>query len=218
MVEIDLLRSLPRTRRNVKARQEGKDPDVIAIAKQFGEMYWDGPRQYGYGGYKYDGRWRAVARDIIEYYGLAPGARVLDVGCGKGFLVKDLMSECPGLEGFGLDISRYALEHSPPELAGRLYCGSAEQLPFPDDSFDCVLSINAIHNLPRAGVVNALREIQRVCRSDKNYVVVDSYHSEEEKKIFESWVLTAEFHGYPAEWFEAFSEAGYVGDWSWTIV
>ena len=97
-------------------------------------MYWDGPREYGYGGYRYDGRWRPVARDIIAHFGLKPGMRVLDVGCGKGFLVKDLMLECPGLEAFGLDISHYALMHCEPEVVGRLHLGSAESLPFPDGS------------------------------------------------------------------------------------
>ena len=108
MAEVDLLRALPKAKRNIKRRAEAKDPAVVAISKQFGEMYWDGPREYGYGGYRYDGRWRAVARDIIAHYGLEPGMRVLDVGCGKGFLVKDLMLECPGLEVFGLDVSLYA--------------------------------------------------------------------------------------------------------------
>jgi cyclopropane fatty-acyl-phospholipid synthase-like methyltransferase len=101
MAERDLLRSLPKPKRNIQQRAEAKDPAVVAIARQYGEMYWDGPREYGYGGYRYDGRWRAVARDMIAHYGLEPGMRVLDVGCGKGFLVKDLMLERPGLGGRG---------------------------------------------------------------------------------------------------------------------
>lgn len=218
MAEVDLLRSLPATKRNVKQRAEGKDPAVVATAKQFGEMYWDGPREYGYGGYHYDGRWRPVARDIIEHYGLKPGDKVLDVGCGKGFLVKDLMLECPGLEAFGLDISHYAILHAPEELTGRLHLGTGEKLPFPDKSFDCVISLNTIHNFPRPGAVKALAEIERVCKSNKSFVVVDSYRTPEQKEIFESWVLTAEFHDYPEEWFKVFDEAGYTGDWNWTII
>src|SRR3954467_7599583 len=131
--EIDLLRSLPKTKRNIEKRAEEKDEKVIALSRQFGREYWDGDRKYGYGGYRYDGRWRSVARDMIEHFGLKPGMRALDVGCGKGFLVKDLMLECPGLEAFGLDVSLYAITHAPPELAGRLHLGSAEHLPFADD-------------------------------------------------------------------------------------
>ena len=215
--EIDLLRSLPKTKRNIQKRSEGKDANVVAIAKQFGQMYWDGPREYGYGGYRYDGRWRAVARDIIAHFGLKAGMRVLDVGCGKGFLVKDLMLERTGLEVFGLDISLYALTHCEPEVVGRLHLGSAEQLPFPDRAFDCVLSINTIHNLPRPRALQALREIQRLS-GGRAFVQVDSYHSEEQKALFEQWVLTAEFHDYPPGWIKLFEDAGYTGDYYWTVV
>src|SRR5213596_2552566 len=154
--EIDLLSSLPKTRRNIEKRAEAKDEALIAISRQYGEEYWDGDRKYGYGGYRYDGRWRSVARDLIAHFGLKSGMRVLDVGCGKGFLVKDLMLERPGLEAFGLDISLYALTHCEPEVVGRLHLGSAEQLPFPDRAFDCVLSINTIHNLLRPRALQAL--------------------------------------------------------------
>src|SRR6266705_266806 len=160
--EIDLLQSLPKTKRNIEKRAEEKDEAVIAISRKFGQEYWDGERKYGYGGYRYDGRWRAVARDIIAHFGLCPGMRVLDVGCGKGFLVKDLMVECPGLEAFGLDISLYALMHCEKAVVGRLHLGSANKLAFPDSAFDCVLSINTIHNLPRPRAIQAMQEIQRV--------------------------------------------------------
>ncbi len=217
MAEVDLLRSLPKAKRNIQKRADAKDPAVVAIAKQYGEMYWDGPREYGYGGYKYDGRWRAVARDIIEHYRLKPGMRVLDVGCGKGFLVKDLMLECPALEVFGLDASLYAILRAPEELTGRLHLGTAEKLPFRDRSFDCVISLNTIHNFPRARAVKATAEIQRVSKGH-SFIVVDSYLTPEQKEIFESWVLTAEFHDYPQGWLKVFAEAGYTGDWNWTII
>jgi len=217
MAEVDLLRSLPKAERNVKKRAEGKDEAVIAIARQFGEMYWDGPRQYGYGGYRYDGRWRSVARDIIAHFGLKTGMRVLDVGCGKGFLVKDLMLEHPGLEAFGLDISLYALMRCEPEVIGRLHLGSADKLPFPDRSFDCVLSINTIHNLDRNGVLRALREIERLAPG-RAFVQVDSYHTPEQRELFMQWVLTARFHDYPQGWLGVFDEAGYTGDWNWTVL
>ena len=217
MAEVDLLRSLPHTDRDVQRRAEGKDETVVAIAKQFGEMYWDGPRQYGYGGYRYDGRWRAVARDIIAHFGLRPGMRTLDVGCGKGFLVKDLMLECPGLDAFGLDVSRYALVNCEKEVVGRLHLGSADSLPFPDRSFDCVLSINTVHNLHRPRAVMAMREIQRLS-GGRAFVQVDSYRTPEQREIALSWILTAEFHDYPQGWLKLYAEAGYTGDYYWTIL
>jgi ubiquinone/menaquinone biosynthesis C-methylase UbiE len=217
MQEINLLRSLPNSKRNVKARLEAKDPEVIRISKQYGELYFDGPRDYGYGGYYYDGRWLPVAKDIITHFNLKPGDRVLDVGCAKGFLVKDLLLTCPGLEVFGIDISDYALKHCEPEVIGRLHKGSADCLPFPDCSFDAVISLNTIHNFNRDRAVIALSEIQRVAKTN-SFVQVDSYRTPEQKKCFEEWVLTAEFHDYPEKWIEVFHEAGYTGDYYWTIV
>lgn len=217
MPQLHLLRALPKVKRNIQKRANAKDPLIIAEAKKYDEMYWDGPREYGYGGYRYDGRWRPVARDMIAQYNLKPGMRVLDVGCGKGFLVKDLMLECPGLEAFGIDISRYALLHCEPEVVGRLHLGSAENLPFPDGSFDCIISLNTIHNLPRSRAIVAMREIQRLS-GGKAFVQVDSYLTPEQKEIFESWVLTAEFHDFPDGWLKVFVEAGYTGDYDWTII
>jgi ubiquinone/menaquinone biosynthesis C-methylase UbiE len=158
-----------------------------------------------------------VARDIIAHFELKPGMRVLDVGCGKGFLVKDLMLECAGLEAFGLDISLYALMHCEREVVGRLHLGSADKLPFPDRAFDCVLSINTIHNLPRPRALQAMKEIQRLS-GGRAFVQVDSYHNEEQKALFEQWVLTAEFHDYPPGWIKLFEDAGYTGDYYWTVV
>lgn len=217
MPEIDLLKALPKTKRNIQKRSDAKDPAVVAIAKQYGEMYWDGPREYGYGGYRYDGRWRLVAKDLIAHFELKPGMRVLDVGCGKGFLVKDLMLECPGLEVFGLDISLYALLNCEQEVVGRLHLGTAEKIPFPNGSFDCVISLNTIHNFSRSRAINAIKEIQRLSNG-RAFVQVDSYFTPEQKEIFESWVLTAEFHDYPDGWLKVYEEAGYTGDYFWTII
>lgn len=214
--EVNLVRALPRTKRNIQARQDAKDPEVVRISKQFGQMYFDGPRDYGYGGYKYDGRWVPVAHDIIAHFGLKPGMRVLDAGCAKGFLVKDLRDACPGLEVTGLEISEYAIENAHPDAKPYLIRGTIEAMPF-TDPFDAVLCLDTVHNLPRDRAKIALQEIQRLSNG-RAYVRVDSYRTPEQKAIFESWVLTAEFHGYPEEWVTLFEEAGYSGDYSWTII
>lgn len=217
MAEVDLLHALPKVKRNIQKRKDAKDASVIALAKQFGETYFDGAREFGYGGYYYDGRWIPVARDIVAHFDLKPGMRVLDVGCAKGFLVKDLMIVCPGLEAFGLDVSLYALQLCEPEVVGRLHLGTAEQLPFPDRSFDCVLSLNTVHNFPRPRAIKVMQEIERVS-GGRAFVQVDSYYTPEQKEIFESWVLTAEFYDYPDGWRQLFKQAGYSGDYYWTII
>ena len=217
MAEVNLLARLPVSNRNVKKREQAKTAGNIALSREFGEQYFDGPREVGYGGYRYDGRWIPIAEDIAKHFGLKGGDRVLDIGCAKGFLVKDLMSVCPGLEVFGLDISEYALMHCEPEVVGRLHLGSADKLPFPDNSFSAVISINTIHNFERHDAVRAVREVQRLAPG-RGFIQVDSYHTPAQHELFMSWVLTAKFHDYPDGWLRLFEEAGYTGDWYWTIL
>ena len=215
VAQVDLLRSLPKTKRNVGARETAKTEEHIRISCEFGEMYFDGPREYGYGGYRYDGRWKPVAKDIVTHFGLKPGDRVLDVGCAKGFLVKDLLAI--GIDAYGIDVSKYALMNCEPEVVGRLQVGSCDDLPFPDKSFDAVLAINIIHNMDRGGCIRALREMERLAPG-KGFIQVDSYHTPEQKAVFESWVLTAKFYDYPEGWLKVFDEAGYTGDWDLTVI
>ncbi|HUB95077.1 MAG TPA: class I SAM-dependent methyltransferase [Stellaceae bacterium] len=217
MGEVNLLAKLPKGKRNLNARATAKTEEHIRISREYGEMYFDGPREYGYGGYRYDGRWIPVARDIVAHFGLKPGDRVLDIGCAKGFLVKDLLSVCPGLEVFGVDVSHYALMHCEPEVVGRLHLGNATDLPFPNRSFQAAISLNTIHNLEREDCIQALREMERLAPG-RGFVQVDSYRTPEQRAIFVDWVLTAKYHDYPAGWIETFAAAGYTGDYYWTII
>ncbi len=216
MAEINLLRHYPRAKRKM-AKPRSADPANREAARRFGAEYFDGTREQGYGGYRYDGRWVPIAQDIVAHFGLRPGDRVLEVGCAKGFLVKDLMTICPGLRVYGLDISEYALRHCEPEAAGRLVRGTADQLPFRDGSFRVVLCINTIHNLERERCTAALREIERLAPG-RGYLQVDAYRTEAEREIFLGWVLTAVTFLRPEEWRALFAEAGYTGDYYWTVL
>jgi SAM-dependent methyltransferase len=217
MGEVNLLRRYPKAKRNIQKRTTAQSAENIRIAREYGREYFDGARDTGYGGYRYDGRWVAIAEDMIAHWGLKPGDRVLDVGCGKGFLVKDMMKVCPGLEVFGLDISEYAVMNCEPEVVGRLHVGNCMKLPFPDKSFSAVTAINVVHNLERADAITAVREIERLAPG-RAYIQNDSYRTEEEKEIFLSWVLTAKTHYDPAGWKQLYAEAGYTGDYYWTII
>ena len=215
MSEVNLLRALPVSKRNVMARATAKTPERIRFAREFGELYFDGPREYGYGGYQYDGRWKPVALDIISHFGLTTGSRVLDIGCAKGFLVKDLVNL--GIDADGVDISQYAVSRGASETQGRLLVASADQLPFPDRSFDAVLSINTAHNLPYLRCLASIREMERLAPA-KGFIQVDSYHTQAEKELCESWILTALHHDFPDGWIKLFDVAGYTGDWNWTVI
>ena len=146
---------------------------------------------------------------------LKKGDRVLDIGCAKGFLVKDLLSI--GIEAYGIDVSEYALKNCEPEVIGRLHLGNADKIPFPDKSFAVTISINVIHNLSRERCILALKEMERLAPG-KGYVQVDSYRTPEEKELFLSWVLTGVTHYYPEEWKKLFREANYNGDYYWTLL
>ena len=216
MAEVNLLRHYPRAKRKM-GKPRALDPANREAALKFGAEYFDGTREQGYGGYCYDGRWVPIARDIVTHFGLRPGDRVLDVGCAKGFLVKDLMAVCPGLQVYGLDISEYALRHCEADVTGRVVRGTADRLPFADGSFRAVLSVNVLHNLDRERCIAALREIERLAPG-RSYVQLDAYHTEAEREIFLGWVLTAVTFLKPQEWRELFTQAGYKGDYCWTIL
>ena len=185
--------------------------ECATVAIQYGADYWDGDRKYGFGGYKYDGRWLPIAKTMAEHYGIKPGDRILDVGCGKGFLLYEFTQAVPGVEVVGLDISEYAIENAKEEIKPVLKQGHARKLPFEDASFDFVVSITTLHNLHLFDLVDALREIERVGRGEK-HVTVESYRNEREKANLLYWQLTCESFFTPEEWQWVFTQAGYSGD------
>ncbi len=216
MAEINLLDRLPQTKRNVAQRAQEKTPEDRALAKQFGRDFFDGERRHGYGGYRYDGRWLPVAQRIVEHYKLPPDARILDVGAAKGFLIHDFLQVLPEATVRGLDVSVYAKENAHGNMGPLIDIGSAEKLPYPDKSFDLVVSINSIHNLPLEKCKQSLREMQRVSRAHK-FISVDAWNTEEEHQRLLGWILTAETYLPVNEWVKMFAEIGYTGDYWWFI-
>lgn len=218
MAYIDLLSTIHKsTQRDYLARVNDPDfpkPKAAVLAKQWGFDYWDGDRKICYGGYRYmEGRWEKVAKAMADYYGIKPGDKILDVGCGKGFLLFDFTKVVPGVEVYGLDISEYAIENSKEEIKGRLQLGNATSLPFEDHSFDFVYSITTLHNLHCYDLDKALREIERVGKKNK-YICVESYRNEVEKANLLYWQVTCEAFNTPEEWDWWFKQTGYTGDHS----
>ena len=213
MSEIDFIGSLHRsTQRDYLGRvNEADKAECAEIAKQWGFDYWDGERKYGYGGYNYDGRWRPVAEAMAKHYGIKSGDRILDVGCGKGFLLYELTQVVPGVEVTGLDISQYAVENAKEEIRPFLEIGTAEKLPFEDSSFDFVVSLGALHNLLIHELHPALKEIGRVGRGE-SYIMVEAYRNEREKVNLLYWQLTCGTFFTPQEWCWLFDQTGYSGD------
>lgn len=217
MPEINLLKNYPQTKRCPTERQAQKTPEIQRIARQFGQEFFDGDRLYGYGGYSYHSRfWQPVVPTFQKHYGLTAGSRILDVGCAKGFMLYDFIKLIPGIEVRGIDISSYAIENALPAVQPHLSVANAKKLPFADHSFDLVISINTVHNLPLAECKQAIAEIQRVTKKNA-FLTVDAYRNNEEKALMDMWNLTAQTYMPVDQWIELFHEVGYQGDYFWFI-
>lgn len=204
------------TKRDYAARvNEAPKAECAAKAKQWGYDFWDGDRKYGYGGYKYDGRWAPIAQKMIEHYGLKSGMKVLDVGCGKAHLLYEMMQAVPGLEVAGIDISEYAITHTLPEIESHLQLGKAQELDkfdFKKQEFDLVISLTTLHNLCIYDLFKAIADIEYIAR--QSYIVVESYRNEEEKANLLYWQLTCESFFRPEEWEWIYRQCVYTGDYS----
>ena len=219
MAYVDFLMKLHQsTKRDYLARVTEHDKAECAqVAVQFGKDYWDGDRKYGYGGYRYDGRHRPVAEAMAEHYGLKAGDRILDVGCGKGYLLYEFTQVIPEVQVSGIDISSYAIEHAKEEVMHFLRVGNATSLPYEDNTFDFVVSVTTLHNLYNYDLRKALQEIERVGEGNKKHVVVESYRNESEKANLLYWQLTCRSFYTPAEWEWFMEESGYTGDYSYIV-
>lgn len=215
MAYVDFISSVHKStsRDYLRRVTEHDKAECAEAALKWGRDYWDGERHHGYGGYKYDGRWRTVAEQIVAHYKLPANARILDVGCGKAFLLYEFTQVLPGARVAGLDISEYAIEHAKEEVKPYLTAGHASVLPFADREFDLVVSINTLHNLHNYELGKALGEIERVARGPK-YVVVESYRSEREKVNLLYWQLTCRSFYDTREWEWLLQQTGYRGDHS----
>jgi ubiquinone/menaquinone biosynthesis C-methylase UbiE len=215
--EIDLLVNYPKTQRDVTERGNTKSDADRDIARRFDREFFDGDRRHGYGGFNYVPRfWQPVIPTLREHFKLAAGTSLLDIGCAKGFMLHDLRQLIPGIQVAGVDISDYAIDNSLASVREYLRVANATKLPFPDRSFDVVLSINTIHNLEPQACAQALREIQRVSRG-KAFVTVDAYRTNEEKERMFAWNLTAKTIMSVEEWVAFFAAANYTGDYFWFI-
>ena len=211
-----LMRNYPKTKRNIEDRLSNITEADREKARKFDKDFFDGDRRYGYGGYKYDGRWIPVVKDFIDYFKLNENSSILDIGAGKGFMVKDFKDALPNARVLGIDISKYSVDNSMPEIKEFMSVGNANNLEYEDNSFDLVISINTIHNLPLDECKYSLKEISRVSKKD-SFIIVDSWNNAEEEMRMKSWNLTALTYMSATDWINLFDEVGYNGDFDWFI-
>ena len=215
MAYIDFVSDLHKaTKRDYVGRVTSDDKSECAVvAKKYGYDYWDGDRKYGYGGYRYDGRWRVVAERMAEHYNLKPEQRILDVGCGMAHLLYEFTQVVPGIEVYGIDISEYALEHAKEEVRSRIKYGMAQEIPYEDNYFDLVISLTTLHNLKVYDLKKAVKEIERVSK-ENSYIMVESFRNDREEMNMLYWQLTCASYYSVEEWEWLYKEWGYTGDYS----
>lgn len=215
MPEINLLQNYPKTKRDLKKRAANRTEEDRLIARKFDKDFFDGDRKHGYGGFNYNPiYWREVVKDICKHYNLRGNESILDVGCGKGFMLYDFIQFSESFSIKGIDISTYAVNNSKLEVKKFLSTGNAKKLNFDDNSFDFVISINTIHNLEGEELMNSIKEIERVGKSNK-FIIVDAYSNDQEKKDLNDWNLTAKTILHIDEWVNLFNKCGYTGDYYW---
>jgi ubiquinone/menaquinone biosynthesis C-methylase UbiE len=216
-MEIDLMANYPKAKRNLDKRSSEKSDYDREIARKFEVDFFDGDRKHGYGGFSYNEKyWTPVVPDFIRHWNMKSGQSLLDIGCAKGFMLYDFKRLLPGLIVKGIDISNYAIANSHPDVKEELIVANAKSLPFEDNSFDYVISINTVHNLDREECLFAIQEIERVSRLG-SFITVDAYRNEIEKQRMYDWNLTARTIMSVEEWKTLFAEIGYTGDYFWFI-
>jgi ubiquinone/menaquinone biosynthesis C-methylase UbiE len=213
MKELKIINYLhKKTKRNFLSRMNDNKIFCMKISKKYGKDYWDGKRRFGYGGYKYiPGRWEKVANKLIKKYKLNNNSKILDVGCGKAFLLFEIKKILPCIKICGFDISKYAISKSPKNIKKYLFQHKAQnKYPFKKKFFDLVISIGCLHNLKIFDLNNCLQEINRVGK--KKYVLVESFRNDKELFNLQCWALTCQAFFSKKEWEYLFKRNNYSGD------
>ena len=214
MKKINLITSLHKsTKRDYIGRMTDDKIMCMKEAKKFERNYWDGSRRFGYGGYKYiPGRWMPVAEKLIKYYKLNNKSKVLDVGCGKAFLLYEIKKILPKISIVGIDISKHGIKSAPKEIRKFLKIKKAQsKLDYPKNYFDLTISLACLHNLEIFDLKKSIKEIQRV--SKKKYIMVESYRNEQELFNLQCWALTCNSFFSEKEWLWLYKDFGYTGDY-----
>jgi|SRR3989344_5265443 len=201
-----------RTKRDYIGRMTDNKVEAMKVARKYEYDYWDGNRRYGYGAYRYDGRWKPIAEKLIKLYKLNNKSKILDVGCGKAHLLYELKKLLPGAEVVGFDISRHGIKDAPKEIRPFLKLHKAQdKYPYKNNYFDLVISITTLHNLKIFDLEKALQEIERVGKN--KYVMLESYRNEEELFNLQCWALTCNAFFSKEEWIWLYKHFGYKGDY-----
>ena len=188
------------TKRNYLERMIDDKIFCMKIAKKYEYDYWDGNRRFGYGGYKFiPGRWAPIAKKIIKEFKLTDKSKILDIGCGKGFLLYEIKKILPLIEIIGFDISKYGVKNSHPLIKKFLFNHDArKKTKFKKNEFDLVISLGCFHNFKIFEIFKVLNEVSRIGK--KSYIMVESYRNDKELFNLQCWALTCQSFFSDDQW------------------
>jgi len=201
-----------KTNRKVKPMSINKK----IIAWQKNKEFYDGSRQNGYGGFKYDGRWLKILPKIIKRYKLNSNSKVLEIGCKKGFLIYDLKKLIPGIKCVGIEDHKYPIKNCKKEVKKFIKLVNFTKLPFKNNSFDCVIAISSIYTYNFGDLLKIFSEINRVSKSNKNLITLASYKNMKDLEILLNWTTLSTVILKKKDWIKLFKFMKYNGDYFFT--
>jgi len=209
--EFDLLGGYPNPKKPRYVNQNLRTIKNRIIASYRDKNFFDGNRNDGYGGMVYDGRWKNIAKRIIEKYKIKDNSNILQINCEKGYLLHDLHEANSKIKIYGLESSRYAIDNASSSIKQFIHYSNQIELDFKDNFFDFVIAIGVVYALDLTDAIKCLKEIQRVSKG-KSFITLGAYENENDKKLFSYWTLLGNTILRKDEWLEVLKHSGYTGD------
>lgn len=215
MREFDLLSDYPEPKKKRLVSKNYRTIKNRIIASYRDKNLFDGDRKFGYGGFKYDGRWIKIAKKICKRYNLSNSSSILQLGCEKGYLLHDIKTIYPNIKIFGIEQSKYAIAKSMKSVKKNITFGPYTKLNFKKNKFDFVLAIGVIYSLNLTDAISSLKEIIRVSKG-KSFINLSSYSNNNDYWLFKHWTLLGSTLLKEKEWIEVLKHVNYQGDFYFT--
>ena len=182
------------------------------IAWNLNKEYYDGSRINGYGGFKYDGRWKKFLPKIIKRYKLTNKSKVLEIGCKKGFLIQDLQELLPGIKAIGIENHRYPISKASVKVKNKLYLKNYYDLEkFKRNQFDLIIAFNSIYMQNLGDIIKTLTGISRI--SKHSYISLASFEKKIDRDKFFDWTLLDTTNLKTDDWKSLFKQINFRGNY-----
>ena len=182
------------------------------IASLKGKDFYDGHRDQGMGGYKYDKRWSNVAFKLVEFFKLDNNSKILLVNAAKGYLLYELKKILPKAEIYGLEESKYAISKSKKEIKKYMMFHEGYKISFKNNYFDFIFAPGYIYEFSLKDIIKSLQELKRVSLNKKNiYITLGSYFNMSSFNKMKHWSLLGTTILKENEWEYILKKLNYKG-------